>query len=98
MKPSSDVVNHIGVVEQLANQLTDLEEPISEQAAICKIMCFLPQNFRHMVSAWDNIPQDQQTIKALTHRLLKEEARNRIQCEIDEEGEKAFFLKSWTEL
>jgi hypothetical protein len=51
-----------------------------------------------MVSAWDSVPQDQQTIEALILRLLKEEARNRIQYEIDEEEEKAFFSKPWTKI
>ena len=93
MKPSTNVVDHISAVEQLVNQLTDLGEPVSEQAVICKVICSLPPSFKYLTAAWDSVPRNQQTIEALTLRLLKEEARNRLQDEVDGEGEKAFFSR-----
>jgi hypothetical protein len=91
MKSGSGVVDNISTVEQLANQLTDLGEIVSDQAVISKIMCSLPPSYRHMQSAWDSVPCHEQNIEYLTLRLLKEEARNRIQDSVDDEGEKAFF-------
>jgi hypothetical protein len=91
MKPEADIVDHISVVEQLANQLTDLREPVSEQTVMCKIMSMLPSRFRHMQSAWDIVPRHEQTLESLILRLLKEESRNRIEGALDDEEEKAFF-------
>jgi hypothetical protein len=47
-----------------------------------------------MQVAWDNVPRHEQTIEALTLRMLKEENRNCIQGLMDEKEEKAFFSKS----
>lgn len=43
MKPGTDMAEYINSVEELANQLNDLGESISEQAVISKIMCSLTQ-------------------------------------------------------
>jgi hypothetical protein len=66
---------------------------VSEQVVICKILCSLPPSFRHMLSVWDSVPRNEQTIENLTLRLLREEVRNKLQIQIDDEGEKAFFLE-----
>ena len=76
-----------------ANQLTDMEEPVSEQVIICKVMRSLPSNFRYLTSPWDSVSRDQQTVEALTLRLLKEEGRNRTDRNADEDGDKAFFIR-----
>jgi hypothetical protein len=46
-----------------------------------------------MLSVWDSVPRNEQTIENLTLRLLREEVRNKLQIQIDDEGEKAFFLE-----
>jgi hypothetical protein len=51
----------------------------------------LPPKFRHLSAAWDSVPPDQQTIESLTLRLLKEESLNRMQGEMEEEGDRAFL-------
>jgi transposase InsO family protein len=91
MQPNSDVIDHISAVEQMANQLCDLGEPISERAVMTKIICTLPPKFRHLSAAWDSVPPNQQTIESLTLRLLKEESLNRMQGEMEEEGDRAFL-------
>jgi hypothetical protein len=93
MKPGADVVDHISAVETLACQLTDLGEMVSDQAIICKILCSLPSSYRHLLSAWDSVPRCEQSIEYLTLQLLKEETRNKLQDQAEEEGEKAFFSK-----
>ena len=74
MKPDAEVVDHICCVEQLANQLNDLGEAISDQAVICKILNILPPRFRHLHTAWVSIPRHKQTIESLTLGLLKKES------------------------
>ena len=91
MKSDAAVVDHISCIEQLANQLNNLGETVSDQAVICKILSTLPPRFRHLLSAWDSVPRDEQTIESLTLRLLKEESRNKVQDFMENEEERAFF-------
>ena len=72
-QPEHDVMTHISTIEQLASQLNDLKEPISESQLITKILITLPSSFRYFLSVWDNVPSDQKTIQVLTQRILKEE-------------------------
>ena len=64
-------------IEQLAAQLRDLQAPLSDTAVISKILHTLPPAYRHFLSAWDNVPAEDKTIRLLTSRLVKEEARTR---------------------
>ena len=57
---------------------------------ICKILSTLPPRFRHLHVAWDNVPRNEQTMKSLTVRLLKEESRNRVQEFMENKEEKVF--------
>ena len=90
MKLDTDVGNHISYVKHLANQLSDVGEPISEQAIIYKNLCTWSLSFRHMQRAWDSVPHHKQTLDALTFPLVKEESYNHLQKE-DEDGESVFF-------
>ena len=91
MQPNSDVIDYISAVEQMAEQLNDLGEYISQRAVMTKILCTLPPRFRHLSAAWDSVPTEQQTVESLTLRLLKEESLDHIHGQMDDEGEKAFF-------
>jgi len=77
-----DVMTHISTIEQLASQLNDLKEPISESQLITKILVTLPSSFRYFLSVWDNVPSDQKTIQLLTQRLLKEENFSKLYLDI----------------
>jgi hypothetical protein len=54
-------------------------------------MCSLPPSYRHLLSAWDNVPCRNQTIEYLTLQLLREEVRNKMQDSATDEGETAFL-------
>ena len=73
MDDADDMATHISKVENLARRLKDLGEEPSASSVITKILCSLPPSYRHIVSAWDATPRDQQTLSTLTARLLKEE-------------------------
>src|SRR5262249_50571636 len=58
-QPGDDIAAHISKIEMMANQLTDLKEPVSESQIITKVICTLPPSFRAVVTAWDNVPENQ---------------------------------------
>ena len=67
------VMAHISAIEQIAAHLRDLQAPVSTVQIMSKILLTLPPSFRHFLSAWDNVPSADKTIKLLTARLVKEE-------------------------
>lgn len=67
------VTAHVAAIEQLAAHLKDLQAPVSEEQVMSKIFLTLPPSFHHFLSAWDNVPTADKTIKLLTSRLVKEE-------------------------
>ena len=77
MDEADDMATHISKVENLARRLKDVEEEPSTSSVITKILCSLPVSYRHILSAWDATPRNQQTLATLTARLLKEEEMNR---------------------
>lgn len=91
MKLEAKMMDHINNVEQLANQLNDLGEPVSERRVIGKILNTLPPSFRHLQTAWINVPHHDQSIETLILCLLMEESRNCIQGFHNGEEEKLFF-------
>lgn len=92
MKLEAKMMDHINNVEQLANQLNDLGEPVSERRVIGKILNTLPPSFRHLQTAWINVPHHDQSIETLILCLLMEESRNCIQGFHNGEEQKLFFL------
>lgn len=66
-------MSYITSIEQIAAQLRDLESPVTDVQIIAKIIVSLPKEFRHFQSAWDSVPAEEQTLAALTSRLIKEE-------------------------
>ncbi|GBP17814.1 Cathepsin O [Eumeta japonica] len=55
----------------MKNQLTQIEEDISEKFVITKVLMSLPDCYKHFVSAWESVPDDKH--KNLVARLLMEE-------------------------
>ncbi|RWS00242.1 Retrovirus-related Pol polyprotein from transposon TNT 1-94-like protein, partial [Dinothrombium tinctorium] len=53
MDPSDNIACHISKVKQLANELSNIGETVSDSALITKIICSLPQKFSSFVIAWD---------------------------------------------
>ncbi|KAG7312869.1 hypothetical protein JYU34_001252 [Plutella xylostella] len=74
MSSSESVAEHISKVENLAQQLKDSGENVSELAIITKILGTLPAKYRSLRQAWMSLDVKQQTLSNLTARLLDEEA------------------------
>jgi hypothetical protein len=76
-QPEHDVMAHITEIETIANQLRDINAPVTESQLMTKIICTLPPSYRGFMSAWDSVPVKDRTIDTLTSRLLKEESMTR---------------------
>lgn len=75
MNPSDSVVQHVAKVQNMAQQLKDVEEQVSDVAIRAKILASLPAKFNALKTAWDSVAVDDQKIDSLIERLIKEEMR-----------------------
>lgn len=73
MNPSDSVAQHISKVENLARQIADTGDTISDTAVITKILGSLPPKYWSIRQAWLSLEESKQTITNLTARLLDEE-------------------------
>jgi hypothetical protein len=78
MKPAQDMSSFIAAVEAMAAQLNDMGKSTTENAIIFKILCSLPMDYWHVISAWDSIPEGMKTLQNLIVRLLKEETLTKL--------------------
>src|SRR5579883_2543825 len=62
----------------IKSKLLNVGEQISDATFLAKIIAALPSDFRYMLSAWDNLPAQQQTYDNLINKLLKEETLNKL--------------------
>lgn len=74
MEEGMTIGQHVSKIEEMARKLEDLGHKQDEVAIVTKTLHSLPSNYRHVISASDSIPSDQQTMANLLPRLLKEEA------------------------
>lgn len=74
MSPTDNIAQHISKVENLAKQLKESGEKISDTAIMTKILSTLPSKYRSLRQAWLSLDPHAQTIQNLTARLLDEEA------------------------
>jgi hypothetical protein len=72
---SDDIATHISKVENIAERLRQLGEPIPDSMVMTKILNTLPSPFSHFASAWDSTLKAERTRDNLTARLLTEELR-----------------------
>ena len=91
MDPNDSIAQHVSKIENLAQQIKDSGEAISDAAIMTKILSTLPQKFRYVRQAWFSLAEDRQNIANLTARLLDEEAN----LKSVEETEKAFAVMSF---
>ena len=75
MAPNDSMAQHVSKIENLANQLKDINEPVSDTMILAKILSTLPMKFNAFVSAWDSVDAANQTLANLRERLLREESR-----------------------
>nr|XP_012152732.1 PREDICTED: uncharacterized protein LOC105664133 [Megachile rotundata] len=75
MSACDSVVQHIANIRNMASALRDLGENVSEISVMAKILGSLPAKYHALQTAWDSIPENNQTIDNLQERLIKEESR-----------------------
>jgi len=75
MESGDKVALYVSKVENLARQLRDIGETISDVTIIRKILGSLPGKYNALVSAWDRVERGNQTLDNLRLRLINEEAR-----------------------
>jgi transposase InsO family protein len=92
-EPGNDIMSHITAIETIANRLRDLGVTVDDTQIMTKILCTLPPSFRHVTTAWDNVPEKDKSITLLTAKLLKEEAMNKLYGG-HEGGDSAFFARN----
>ena len=69
------MMQHIAKVQNMAAQLIDLGESVSNSTIMAKILGSLTTKYAIFQTAWDNVPVDSQNLENLQERLLREEAR-----------------------
>lgn len=96
MIEGTSVAAHVAEVEEMARQLDDLGCRQNEVELVAKVLHSLPSSYRHVISAFDSIPRDQQTLANLLPRLLKEEMLNNKSNALDtkdDNGSSALYSK-----
>jgi len=66
---------HVTKVENMARQLRDVGEILSDVTIMAKILGSLPEKYNALITAWDNVENENQTLDKLRQRLIKEETR-----------------------
>lgn len=75
------IMLHSSKIENIARQLRDLGENVSDITIMAKIIGSLPLKFSAFVTAWDSADANNQTLHMLTQRLIKEEGRMTVMDE-----------------
>lgn len=71
MDNNISVAQHVVKIEEIAKQLEDLNHKQDEITLITKVLHSLLSSFRGLISAWDLVPEEKQTMKNLLSRLMK---------------------------
>lgn len=74
MQEGMTIGQHVAQIEEMAYQLDDIGEKQSEAAIVTKTLHSLPASYMHVISAWDSLPEEKQTMSNLLPRLLKAES------------------------
>lgn len=90
MISNESVAQYIARVENLARQIKEAGETISDVAIVTKILGTLPAKYRNFRQAWLSMEEARQTLPNLKKRFLDEEAS----LTSFEEQESAFLASS----
>lgn len=82
MATNDSVAQHISKIENLAKQVKESGDTISDAAILTKILNTLPLKFRTVRQAWLSVDEAKQTVANLTARLLDEEASLNVYEEV----------------
>lgn len=95
MDPNDSISTHVSKIEMMARSLKDAGKTKSDQSIASKIILTLSDDYRHVISSWNNLPHDQQTTANLLPRLLVEESLNKQRKEESSStNEQALFSSS----
>lgn len=79
---NESVSTYVSKLEEIKSKLKQAGEEISSKMVMTKILMSLPEHFRHFRSAWESVPEDNQTLDELISRLLIEEERSKSADEV----------------
>lgn len=74
MDKNDTIAMHVAKIENLAKEVRNAGDTISDTAIMTKILSGLPEKYRNLRQAWLSVEESKQTIQNLTARLLDEEA------------------------
>ena len=69
---------HVSKIETMAQNLEDIGQKMSDEQIISKLITSLPSEYRHVLTAWKSMPQEQNTRKTLIMRVFEEKAMNKL--------------------
>uniref|UniRef100_A0ABD2XCW1 CCHC-type domain-containing protein n=1 Tax=Trichogramma kaykai TaxID=54128 RepID=A0ABD2XCW1_9HYME len=69
------ITAHFSKIDEMVNQLKQRGEKPTEKMVITKILMSLPEDYKHFISAWESVQEDQQTPTNLLARLIVAEER-----------------------
>lgn len=75
MSEADTAVQHVARVSNMASQLKDVGENISDATIMAKILASLTTRFSTLQVAWDSVDAARQTLDNLQERLIREDAR-----------------------
>lgn len=75
MGSTDTVVQHVSKVRNMAQQLRDLGEDVSELMVMAKILAGLNTKYSTFATIWDSVEPGRQTIENVFERLIREENR-----------------------
>lgn len=84
---------HISDLEILVAKLKAQKESISDTMLMTKILSSLPPEYKHFVSAWESVSEEQRTLSNLTSRLFIEEGRMKENESLNVNNVNAFTSK-----
>lgn len=93
MAANDSVVTHVAKIQNMAQQLSDLDETQSDSAIMAKVLGSLPSKYNSLVTAWDSVAPYLQNIQNLQERLIKEERK----LSEDDNSESAFAASTGKE-
>lgn len=75
MEANDSITQHVAKVTNMAAQLMDVGEAVSDMTIMAKILGSLTPKYSNFLTAWDNMPPAMQTLENLEERLRREESR-----------------------
>lgn len=72
---NQDILSNISNLQNITFRLNRMDEKISDEMMIQRIISALPEEYRYFSSAWDSSATDQKTLENLKSRLGTEEER-----------------------